>query len=177
MRPALLLTTLAATLALAATPVVGARAKPEAATAANGIVVTIHRDTFKAQVEYGAPVMGIDHGRATYALRRSTKDGAETFLIDGFHRYKTPWRFYDRAFLAGGDPVSITTIRKDVVKCTPWGSCTVDEIFQLSLTKAQIETATAEGLPIQVASPVGGEFVITLPKAHIDAVSEVSAKQ
>jgi len=147
-------------------------------TASNGLVVSVSADDFRPNKDVSAPV--IRDGKAgvsyIYAVRK-LPSGSSLHLLQGLISYSGDWRFYDRAYLKGGEAAEFNSLDRKVGYCGRYSrGCSLSETFMVRFTDEQVAAAKAAGaLAVQVGSPSAGvAIVLTVPLTHLDAVDEVA---
>ncbi|MFN3523908.1 MAG: hypothetical protein ACK4YQ_16805 [Phenylobacterium sp.] len=151
-------------------------ARAEEATAPNGVVIQIDGDEFSPFVDYTAPFHQQEDGGYVFAVRKRGS-GDAVFLAQGFIYYSGDWRFYDRAYLPGGNSVDFASSERKVLGCSRYSGCRYSESYQLTFTPEQVKAGLREGIRVQVRGRGAGEFVIAFSAPELEAAMAVSGMQ
>ena len=159
-------------------------AATENVVASNGVRVGIDKDEFKPYIDVSADWISELKGELPVEQKgylffiRKDKSGSRRY-VQGSITYYGDWRWYDRAYLFGGEPAKFISLDRKVGKCSVGrfgSSCSMTEDFQLEITSANL--SEADDLRIKIASQKGiRDFVVVIPRSHIIAVEEVAGKQ
>lgn len=167
-----------AVIALALGLAPAALAAEQSFTAANGTVVSLSTDEFRPNRDVTAPLISDRKSGASYIYAyRVNNDGTGAHMIQGFVNYSGRWRFYDRAYLRGGERAEFSSMGRNVGYCGRYGGCSLRESFMVTLNDKQLASARAYGaLVVQIgSSSPGAAAILTVPDTHLDAVDEIVA--
>lgn len=143
--------------------------------ASNGVKVMVDGGEFSPRTDYEIFTKTPEGGYA-FAVTKE-KSGAVGYIVQGYAIYKGDWRHYDRAYLSGGDKVQFDRLRSKVLGCDGHSTsdCTLEESYQLTLTKEQAAAASTAGLRVQVSSQSpGNEILVTVPAEQFQAAEELA---
>lgn len=127
-------------------------------------------DEFRKQREYtGEDVL---EGFGEVFLRGIKPDNVEPiFQIYVADIYQGPWRFYRTTWDSDGAELETVQITRNVVSCGGW-ECYRNEEVAISVTRDYLEQHRTKNIRFKLSGP-GGEYVFTVPAAHIDAFLDV----
>lgn len=127
-------------------------------------------DEFRKQNEYtGEDVLD---GFGEVFLRCIKPDNGEPiFQIYVADIYQGPWRFYRTTWDSDGAKLDTVEITRNVVSCGGW-ECYRNEEVAISITRDYLEQHRTKNIRFKLSGP-GGEYVFTVPAAHIDAFLDV----
>jgi len=127
-------------------------------------------DEFRKQREYtGEDVL---EGFGEMFLRCIKPDNGEPiFQIYVADIYQGPWRFYRTTWDSDGNKLDTAEITRNVVSCGGW-ECYRNEEVAISVTRDYLEQHRTKNIRFKLSGP-GGEYVFTVPAAHIDTFLDV----
>jgi hypothetical protein len=149
-------------------------------TASNGVAVTVYADDFADRYEYSSPVINFPNLGGFMMVSRVKRAGTMTPVeVVGAIMYNGEWRFYTTALYRGGVAADYTREGGSVNTCagSRYRGCSLTEQFRLNFTAQDVAQHAENGvLPVQVRAQQGDPVMLEIPIAHIEAVTEVSAR-
>lgn len=127
-------------------------------------------DEFRKQSEYtGEDVL--DGFGEVFSRAVKPDNSAPIFQIYVADLYQGPWRYYRTTWDSDGTKLDTLQITRNVVSCGGW-ECYRNEEVALIITRDYLEQHRTKGLRFKLSGS-GGEYIFTVPAAHIDAFLDV----
>lgn len=119
-----------------------------------------------------------DHGppedKALWALiaLKPRAAGRTRFYLQWKNVYgAAAWRKFNRAMIGGTEALTLVTLKRDITLCTPRAGCVFEELYNIDLSRGQLERAAAQGvMTLTLGAEDGTTRVSAVPGALITAL-------
>jgi len=141
------------------------------------IQIEIKSDSFSPTAQHLGPEITLRHQTSLfdytdYAYRmRGIVDKKTGLLLHQLYiefSYPADWRFYNSAYLYGGESLEVRSISSNVGGCGQY-ACTLEETIGITIPGEEIERLASnnESLNVKVASRSGHEDIIRVPAPYL----------